>query len=117
MLPALRYCCYKWRVNKRRRRQAPGSPAWHAQRGMLKGNQLRKQGPIQFGREAEKASRWPTSLSKDDQTRPVRLCSILKVAFASYLKISLMINSCMQGLDIILGTLAGDLFGSASTET
>ena len=77
-------------------------------------------GSIQFGREVELASRWSgpvfwNSLSRDQQIRAVRLCSILRVAFANHPKISMMISGFMEGLDIIPGTSAGDLFGNAST--
>lgn len=77
-------------------------------------------GSMQFGREVEQATRWPTpilwgSLSKDQQARAVRLCSILKGAFANHSQISLMINSFSEGLDIIPGTSVGDHFGNQTT--
>ena len=77
-------------------------------------------GSIQFGREIEQASRWPSpivwrTLSKDQQTRAIRLCSILKLAFSNHARISMMISGFMEGLDIIPGTSAGDVFGNATT--
>ena len=77
-------------------------------------------GSVEFGREIEQASRWPTpitwtSLTKSQQARAVRLFSILRTAFGSHGRISLLIQGFMEGLDILPISSSGDRFGNVSS--
>ena len=72
------------------------------------------QGSVTFGREIEQSSRWTQPivcgrLSKDQRTRAVRLCSLLKTAFASRPRIALLISDIQPGLT------TGDVFANATT--
>ena len=63
------------------------------------------QASVEFGKEIAQAARWPTqiawnTLSRSQQTRGVRLDSVLKAAFADHGRITLMIQSFGEGLDI-----------------
>ena len=78
------------------------------------------QASVTFAREIEQAARWPQpivwgKLSKDQRTRSVRLGSLLKTAFASHSRISLLILGFQEGLDIQHGVTTGDVFANATT--
>ena len=78
------------------------------------------QGSVTFGREIEQSSGWTQPivwgrLSKDQRTRAVRLCSLLKAAFASHPRIALLISGFQEGLDIQPGVTTGDVFANATT--
>ena len=49
------------------------------------------------------------------RTRAVRLGSLLKTAFASHARISLLILGFQEGLDIQQGVTTGDVFANATT--
>ena len=75
---------------------------------------------VTFAREIEQAARWPQpivwgKLSKDQRTRSVRLGSLLKTAFASHSRISLLILGFQEGLDIQHGVTTGDVFANVTT--
>ena len=78
------------------------------------------QASVTFARAIEQAARWPQpivwgKLSKDQRTRSVRLGSLLKTAFASHSRISLLILGFQEGLDIQHGVTTGDVFANATT--
>ncbi|CAE7038113.1 unnamed protein product [Symbiodinium sp. CCMP2592] len=77
------------------------------------------QASVEFGKEIAQAARWPTqiawnTLSKSQQARGVRLFSVLKAAFADHGRITLMIQSFGEGLDIVAVAMQGDVFGYES---
>ncbi|CAE7200879.1 unnamed protein product [Symbiodinium sp. CCMP2592] len=76
------------------------------------------QASVEFGKEIAQAARWPTqiawnTLSKSQQARGVRLFSVLKAAFADHGRITLMIQSFGEGLDIVAVAMQGDVFGNS----
>ena len=76
------------------------------------------QASVEFGKEIAQAARWPTqiawdALSRAQQTRGVRLFSVLKAAFADHGRITLMIQSFGEGLDIVAVAMQGDVFGNS----
>ena len=78
------------------------------------------QASVTFGREIEQAARWPQAmvwgkLGKDQRTRAVRLCSMLKTAFASHSEIAFLILGFQEGLDFQQGVTTGDVFANATT--
>ena len=77
------------------------------------------QGSVQFGREIEQSTHWPSSiawssLSVDQQSRAVRLSAILKATFGSHGRIAVMIQSCQEGIDIVPGVTLGDPYSSSN---
>ena len=78
------------------------------------------QGSVDYGREIAQAARWHTqidwtTLTRSQQTRGVRLFSVLKAAFNGHGRISLLIQGFSEGLDIVAVAQQGDLFGNATT--
>ena len=76
------------------------------------------QASVEFGKEIAQAARWPTqiawnSLTKSQQARGVRLFSVLKAAFSDHGRITLMIQSFGEGLDIVAVAMQGDMFGNS----
>ena len=76
------------------------------------------QASVEFGKEIAQAARWPTqiawdALSRAQQARGVRLFSVLKAAFADHGRITLMIQSFGEGLDIVAVAMQGDVFGNS----
>ena len=76
------------------------------------------QASVEFGKEIAQAARWPTqiawnTLSKSHPARGVRLFSVLKAAFADHGRITLMIQSFGEGLDIVAVAMQGDVFGNS----
>ena len=64
------------------------------------------QGSVEFGREIAQCARWTTQiaynpLTKSQQSRAVRLFSLLKAAFNGHGRISLLIQGFSEGLDIV----------------
>ena len=77
------------------------------------------QGSVQFGREIEQSTHWPTSiawssLSVDQQSRAVRLSAILKATFGTHGRIAVMIQSFQEGIDIVPGVTLGDPYSSSN---
>ena len=77
------------------------------------------QGSVQFGREIEQSTHWPSSiawssLSVDHQSRAVRLSAILKATFGSHGRIAVMIQSFQEGIDIVPGVTLGDPYSSSN---
>ena len=79
-------------------------------------------GSPEFGREIDQASRWHSpitwgSLTGPQQTRAVRLFSVLKTACVDHGRIALLIQGFSEGLDIIpVGDgCSNDWFGNATT--
>ena len=77
------------------------------------------QGSVQFGREIEQSTHWPSSiawssLSVDQQSRAVRLSAILKATFGSHGRIAVMIQSFQEGIDIVPGVTLGDPYSSSN---
>ena len=77
------------------------------------------QGSVQFGREIEQSTHWPTSiawssLSVDQQSRAVRLSAILKATFGTHGRIAIMIQSFQEGIDIVPGVTLGDPYSSSN---
>ena len=77
------------------------------------------QGSVQFGREIEQSTHWPTSiawstLGVDQQSRAVRLSAILKATFGSHGRIAVMIQSFQEGIDIVPGVTLGDPYSSSN---
>ena len=78
------------------------------------------QGSVDFGREIAQAARWQTqitwgSLTKGQQSRAVRLFSLLKAAFNGHGRISLLIQGFSEGLDIVAVAMQGDFGGNSMT--
>ena len=78
------------------------------------------QGSMEFGREIAQSACWATqiawgSLSKQQQSRAVRLFSVLKSAFQTHGRIALLIEGFSEGLDIVAVALQGDILGNATT--
>ena len=77
------------------------------------------QGSVQFGREIEQSTHWPTSiawssLSVDQQSRAVRLSAILKATFGTHVRTAVMIQSFQEGIDIVPGVTLGDPHSSSN---
>ena len=78
------------------------------------------QGSVSFGKDIEQSARWNApiawiKLSREQQSRAVRLCAILRSAFSQHGRISLLISGFLEGLDIEPGYSSGDVFGNTST--
>ena len=78
------------------------------------------QGSVDFGKEIAQAARWQTqitwgSLTKGQQSRAVRLFSLLKAAFSGHGRISLLIQGFSEGLDIVAVAMQGDFFSNSMT--
>ena len=76
------------------------------------------QASVEFGKEIAQVARWPTqiawnTLSKSQQARGVRLFSVLKAALADHGRITLMIQSFGEGLDIVAVAMQEDVFGNS----
>ena len=76
------------------------------------------QASVEFGKEIAQAARWSTqiawdALSRAQQARGVRLFSVLKAAFADHGRVTLMIQSFGEGLDIVAVAMQGDVFGNS----
>ena len=76
------------------------------------------QGSVEFGREIAQCARWTTqiaynTLTKSQQSRAVRLFSLLKAAFNGHGRISLLIQGFSEGLDIVAVAMQGDFFGNS----
>ena len=76
------------------------------------------QGRVEFGREIAQCARWTTqiaynTLTKSQQSRAVRLFSLLKAAFNGHGRISLLIQGFSEGLDIVAVAMQGDFFGNS----
>ena len=75
-------------------------------------------GSVEFGREIAQCARWTTQiayniLTKNQQSRAVRLFSLLKAAFNGHGRISLLIQGFSEGLDIVAVAMQGDFFGNS----
>ena len=71
------------------------------------------QGSVEFGREIAQCARWTTqiaynTLTKSQQSRAVRLFSLLKAG-----RISLLMQGFSEGLDIVAVAMQGDFFGNS----
>ena len=76
------------------------------------------QGSVEFGREIAQCARWTTqiaynTLTKSQQSRAVRLFSLLKAALNGHGRISLLIQGFSEGLDIVAVAMQGDFFGNS----
>ena len=76
------------------------------------------QGSVEFGREIAQCARWTTqiaynTLTKSQQSRAVKLFSLLKAAFNTHGRISLLIQGFSEGLDIVAVAMQGDFFGNS----
>ena len=70
---------------------------------------------MEFGREIAQCAKWTTeiahtTLTKSQQSRTVRLFSLVKAAFNGYGRISLLIQGFSEGLDIVAVATQGDFF-------
>ena len=73
---------------------------------------------MEFGRGIAQCARWTTqmaydTLTKSQQSRAVRLFSLLKAAFNGHGRISLLIQGFSEGLDIVAVAMQGDFFGNS----